>query len=240
MQQAEPLILNIETATRICSVALSKGENLLSLRESNEDRSHGALLTVFMKEVLEETGTDPGSIDAIAVSKGPGSYTGLRIGVSATKGFAYARNIPVIGIVTLKSLTIAAMEQAGVREFIKAHDDLLFCPMIDARRMEVFTAIYDLDLNEINPVNAKIIDEDSFREILDEKPVMFFGDGAEKVKEVLKHDNAHFQEHIFPSAKFMIPLSIKAFLKKAFEDTAYFEPFYLKDFIATIPRRKVL
>ena len=235
-----PLILHLETATNVCSVAVSQGEKLLALRESNEDRSHGALLTVFMDEVMKEAGLSPGDIHAIAVSKGPGSYTGLRIGVSATKGFAYARNIPVIGIITLQSLAVSARKASALESLTKKYDNLLLCPMIDARRMEVYTAMYDLQLQEKQPVSASVIDEDSFSNILKNQPIAFFGNGSEKARKVIRHPNANYISAVQTSAKDMIPLALEAFHQSRFEDTAYFEPFYLKDFIATIPKRKVL
>jgi len=236
----EPVILHIETATNVCSVAISRGNSLLALKESEEDRSHSALLTVFIDEILKDSGMEPGQLDAVSVSKGPGSYTGLRIGVSATKGIAYARNIPVIGIITLQAMAIAASENKKVKKQMDTHPDLLLCPMIDARRMEVYTALYDRKFREYRPVTAEIIDENSYKEILDKQPVLFFGNGAEKITGIIKHQNAVFESGIIPSSKWMIPLSLEAFEKQAFEDTAYFEPFYLKDFIATTPKRKVI
>lgn len=236
----EPLILHLESATNVCSVALSEGEKILAIRESAEDRSHGKLLTVFVEEVLKEAGKNADQLDAVAVSKGPGSYTGLRIGVSVTKGIAYARNIPVIGIITLQSMTLTAMDNQSVQQLQRDHPDLLFCPMIDARRMEVFCAIYDARMNETAPVSAIIVEENSFKKVLDTHHVVFFGNGADKVKGTIQHENAHFITGIEPSSKQMVPLASEAFNKKQFEDTAYFEPFYLKDFVATIPKKKVL
>lgn len=238
--QKNPLILHLETATNVCSVALSEGDRLLALRERSEDRSHGTLLTLFIEEVLKEAGKKTEQLDAVAVSKGPGSYTGLRIGVSATKGIAYAQNIPVTGIITLESITLAAMEHPAVEKLHLEYPDLLFCPMIDARRMEVFTAVYNDHLKEIESVSATIVDENSFDKILRKHHIVFFGNGAEKIKGTIRHENAHIITGIEPSAKQMVPLAIKKFLNKEFEDTAYFEPFYLKDFIATIPKKKVL
>jgi tRNA threonylcarbamoyladenosine biosynthesis protein TsaB len=235
-----PLILHLETATNICSVALSKGDNMLAIRESSEDRSHGSLLTLFVDEVLKEAGIQPRDLDAIAVSKGPGSYTGLRIGVSAAKGFAYAASIPVIGVITLQAMAIAALNNETVKAMINRHPDLLLCPLIDARRMEVFTAFYDSSCELHTPVTATIIDENSFQTILESTPVVFFGNGSDKIKGVINHPNAHFIQDIQPSSKFMIPIVIDQFNKKVFENTAYFEPYYLKDFVATIPKKKVI
>lgn len=236
----EPLILLIETATNICSVALSRGEEILSVRESDEDRSHGSLLTLFMQEVMDEAAVKPDQINAVAVSKGPGSYTGLRIGVSVTKGFAYARKIPVIGIVTLQAMTGAATHNNEVRALQQRHPEILFCPMIDAKRMEVFSGLYNKNCQEISPVSALVVDESSFITHLDSHHIAFFGNGSEKVKDVIHHPNAHFISGITPSSSSMVPLALKNYKDKIFEDTAYFEPFYLKDFVATIPKKKVL
>lgn len=234
-----PFILHLETATTVCSVALSKGDTILSFRETHEERSHGATLTLFMDEVLKESGINPAAINAIAVSKGPGSYTGLRIGVSVTKGFAYAQNIPVIGICTLRLMASAAMQNEAVRELQKQFPHLLLCPMIDAKRMEVYSAVYDFEGAEVEPVSAKIIDQNSFENYLDSGPVAFFGNGSDKIKETITHKNGHFIPGITPSSRFMVPLAVKNYQAGIFEDTAYFEPFYLKDFIATIPKKKV-
>jgi len=193
-----------------------------------------------VEEVLEEAGLGPDKLDAVAVSKGPGSYTGLRIGVSATKGIAYARDIPVIGMVTLRAMVLAARDHQEVRKLEISHPGLLFCPMIDARRMEVFSAVYNADLEEKQPVEATIVDGESFRELLDDQPVLFFGNGADKTRDTISNSNALFMSGITPSASFMIPLALEAYRKKEFEDTAYFEPYYLKDFVATTPRKKVL
>lgn len=234
-----PLILNLETATNICSVALCKGENILAKRESDEDRSHGSLLTVFMQEVLEEAGVKPEEISAIAVSKGPGSYTGLRIGVSVTKGFAYGLSIPVIGIVTLQAMVVAATRHRSVKELQQKYPEILFCPMIDARRMEVFSALYDKNRDIISPVSATVVGEKSFSKELEENHIVFFGNGADKLPDIIQHPHAHFIQQIQPSAVAMIPLTIHHYENKIFEDTAYFEPYYLKDFVATTPRKKV-
>ncbi|MEX0987150.1 MAG: tRNA (adenosine(37)-N6)-threonylcarbamoyltransferase complex dimerization subunit type 1 TsaB [Bacteroidales bacterium] len=237
---SQPVIIYVETATNICSVALCKGEDLISIRESDEDRSHGSLLTVFMDDVLKESGLVPGDIEAISVSKGPGSYTGLRIGVSVTKGFAYAMNIPVIGIITLQALAVAASSNESFRQLQKKYPDILLCPLIDARRMEVYSAVYDSGFKEIKPVSATIIDEHSFGDLLATKQVAFFGNGSDKVHGIISHPNAHIIKDINPSALHMMPLTLPAFEKKEFENSAYFEPFYLKDFIATTPKNKLL
>lgn len=236
----QPKILHIETATNICAVALSEGENLIFEKMSNEDKSHGKLLTVFIEELFTETNIKPSEIDAVSVSKGPGSYTGLRIGVSVAKGFAYGRNIPVIGIHTLKSLAAGALNNKLISKYIEKNPESLLCPMLDARRMEVYYGIYTARLDNIEPISAKIIDENSFTEHLNSQKIVFFGNGSDKTRSILHHSNALFVEGIEATAKNMIKLAVEAWEKKDFEDTAYFEPFYLKDFVATTSKKKVL
>ncbi|MFC2129307.1 tRNA (adenosine(37)-N6)-threonylcarbamoyltransferase complex dimerization subunit type 1 TsaB, partial [Bacteroidota bacterium] len=228
-----PRILHIETATNICSVALSEGEQLIAIRESDEDKSHGALLSLFMDEVLKEGGLKPEDIHAISVSKGPGSYTGLRIGVSATKGFGYALDIPVIGIDTLLALAIGARSNPEVNKLIEQNIDLLLCALLDARRMEVYSGFYTLENSIFRDIAADVIDASSYEQILRTHPVVFFGNGAQKIKDIIRHSNAHFIDGVVPSAKNMILPSLSAFEKQKFENTAYFEPYYLKDFVAT-------
>lgn len=235
-----PRILHIETATNVCSVVLSEGEKQLAIRESNEDKSHGSLLSVFMGEVLSEAGYKPGDMHAISVSKGPGSYTGLRIGVSAVKGFSYALELPIIGIDTLLALAIGAQSTSAAQKLITRHPDLLLCPLLDARRMEVYSGFYTLEHKSFRKVSADIIDENSYKEILEAQPVLFFGNGAFKVKESIHHPNAFFIDDIEPSAKNMILTSLELYEKRDFEDAAYFEPYYLKDFVATTPKKKIL
>jgi tRNA threonylcarbamoyladenosine biosynthesis protein TsaB len=217
------LILNIETATTVCSVSISKDGQLIAFKEQNGDYSHAENLTLFIEEVIKQSGITLKQLDAVAVSKGPGSYTGLRIGVSTAKGLCYALEKPLIAINTLEHLSLSLSLKEGE----------LACAMIDARRMEVYCAIYDQQGKELMPTSAEIIDEHSFAGFLKEHKIIFVGDGAAKCKDVLsKNKNAVFVENIFPSAKNMIPLSEKAFQKKQFENLAYFEPFYLKDFVA--------
>ena len=169
--------------------------------------------------------------DAVAVSGGPGSYTGLRIGVSMAKGICYGRNLPLIGLPTLEVLCVPVLL------YHELPDDALLCPMIDARRMEVYSAVYDRALNVIRKVGADVIDENSYQEYLDKGPVYFFGNGALKCKDKIVHPNARFLENIYPLASNMSPLSEKALAKEDFKDVAYFEPFYLKEFIATKPNK---
>ena len=235
-----PIILNLETSTQVCSVALSRGSSLLGKRESHEDKSHSKLLAVFIRELLKENKLEPSGLRAVAVSKGPGSYTGLRIGVSTAKGIAYGSGIPLIGIGTLDLLFSGGLQHPEIKRLISRNDSTLFCPMIDARRMEVYTAIYSTSGDIIENVSAKIIDENSFTGELESGPVVFFGNGAEKCRDKITHPNATFIADIESSAEFMIPLSNKSWQQKKFEDLAYFEPFYLKDFIATIPKNKII
>jgi len=217
------LILNIETATTMCSVSIGKDGKLVALKELNGDYTHAENLTLFIEAVVKQAGIQLSDLDAIAVSKGPGSYTGLRIGVSTAKGLCYSLDKPLIAINTLQHLSLTLSEGEGI----------LLCPMIDARRMEVYCAVYDSNGNEIVPTAAEIIDENSFADLLKKGKMVFFGDGAAKCKETFaSNSNAIFRDDIYPSAKNMIPLSEKAFNAKQLEGVAYFEPFYLKDFVA--------
>lgn len=238
---AAPLILHIETATDICSVALSQGDQQLSLAESGPERSHAALLNPFIRKVFEETGKELASIDAVAISKGPGSYTGLRIGVSTAKGIAYALEKPLIASGTLDNMAFGALDHPSVQELFQEHgEQLLLCPMLDARRMEVYSCFFTSGMKVVREVAADVIDRDSFRDLLEKHPVCFFGNGSMKCEEVLDHPHAFFVPGLNPSASQMILPALTRFRQKAFEDVAYFEPYYLKDFVATIPRKKVL
>jgi tRNA threonylcarbamoyladenosine biosynthesis protein TsaB len=224
------LILNLETATTVCSVSLGKDGKLLALKELQGDYTHAENLTLFIEEVLNQAEIKLSEIDAIAISKGPGSYTGLRIGVSSAKGLCYALNKPLIAIDTLQHLSLNLSVS-----IVKKAEDIVLCPMIDARRMEVYCALYNISNDCIKPTWAEIIEEYSFADLFSNlsNRIYFFGDGSTKCKEVLSlKKNALFIENVFPSAKNMIPLSEKAFLNNQFEDIAYFEPFYLKDFVA--------
>ncbi len=192
------------------------------------------MLTVFIGEAMAEAGIDYRELSGVAVSRGPGSYTGLRIGVSAAKGICYGADIPLIALDTLLIMA------RGLLRNLADNDGLLLCPMIDARRMEVYTALYDTAGTRVKDITAEIIDNDSFKDYLDERKIIFFGDGSGKCRDTLKHPNAVFIEGIYPSACYMAQLSFKAFAEKKFEDTAYFEPFYLKDFLATTPKNKMI
>jgi tRNA threonylcarbamoyladenosine biosynthesis protein TsaB len=216
-------ILNIETSTKACSVALFSGKELVSHKEHVEEKfSHSEKLSLYMLEVLDLAKITFTDLSAIAISMGPGSYTGLRIGVSTAKGLCYALDIPLISISTLQAMAY------GI-SLTKKSD--VFCPMIDARRMEVYSAFYNAKNKLIRKIQADIIDEKSYQKELTDK-VLFFGDGSEKLHETIIHDNASFVSNFHPSAKFLGPLAYKKFQETDFEDTAYFEPYYLKDFIA--------
>lgn len=231
------LILNIETSSKVCSVALSDGEKIVHIVESTDINDHSASLTVFIEQIIKKTGIPFKAIDAIAVSKGPGSYTGLRIGVSAAKGICYGSNKPLIGISTLQALVSGLLLQNEVQELIEKNQKVNLCPMIDARRMEVYTALYDADGCKLQDIKAEVLSEDSFSNQLSNNLIIFFGNGADKFNNIIQHPNAIFIDGIEPSARYISQLSHKAFLANQFEDIAYFEPFYLKDFVATTPKK---
>ena len=233
------VILNIETSTEVCSVSLARNGELLFEKGNNQEMNHSALLTVFVSEIFEKSNFSIKNIDAVAVSKGPGSYTGLRIGVSAAKGLCYALEKPLIAINTLDSMADYTAE--NIRNFTNPDtDNILLCPMIDARRMEVYTALYNLNGETVKLVDAVIIDEKSFSEYFENYKILFFGNGAEKCKNHIINPNAIFKGPLKTSARFMQSLSEDKYNKNEFEDVAYFEPFYFKDFTATIPKNKVL
>lgn len=221
-------ILNIETSTNVCSVALSQDGVCLYEDVNMEGPSHAQVLAGYVKNVVSFADSHAIPIDAIAISKGPGSYTGLRIGVSEAKGVAYGRDAKLLSVPTLKLLTVPIL--LGHEEL---PEDALLCPMIDARRMEVYCALYDRALNEVVQTQALVIDSDSFKDYLDKQPIYFMGNGADKCVETIQRPNAHFIKNIVPRAKNMIPLAEMAMAKEQFEDVAYFEPFYLKEFVAT-------
>lgn len=226
-------ILQIETSTPVCSVALSINGNTIALKEEAAQNIHAAKLTLFIDEVIQTAGLKYADLDAVAVSKGPGSYTGLRIGVSTAKGLCFALDKPLIGINTLQMMANGYMSQ-------NPNYEGLICAMIDARRMEVFTATYNCKLQEVEATNAKIVDESSFISILESNPIAFIGDGAEKCRLVLNHQNADFSSFNFNSAANMSTLAFTAYNNQNFEDVAYFEPFYLKDFVFTTPKNKAI
>lgn len=233
------LILIIETSTEVCSVALTKDGTLIDIIESKEGQNHARLVTVFAEKLLSGNNIKAGELDAVAVSKGPGSYTGLRIGVSTAKGICFAGRIPLIAVGTLEAMTkhvILNRIQLGISE----NKSTLFCPMIDARRMEVFSMLLDKDGRIVKPITAEIIDESFLSGELSEKQVVFFGNGSEKCKKVITSPNALFLTSISASAQHLCELVWQAYNNNQFEDVAYFEPFYLKDFVATVSKKNVL
>ena len=225
-------ILNIETSTDVCSVAVSQDGALLFEKTDLQGPNHAVSLGVFVDEALSFTDNHGIPFDAVAVSCGPGSYTGLRIGVSMAKGICYARNLPLIAVPTLELLAVPVL--LGHEEL---PDDALLCPMLDARRMEVYAAVYDRALRQVRGIQADVVDADTYRPWLDEHPVYFFGNGAAKCMETIGHPNARLREGIVPLAKHMYPLAEKRIAQEKFEDVAYFVPFYLKDFVAKLPRK---
>lgn len=227
-------ILLIETSAKACSVALSQDFNIEFKRETLEGPNHASVLGLFVEDAIKYARENEMMPDAVAVSAGPGSYTGLRIGVSEAKGIAFGLNIPLIGISTLEALCCHVMFSPILEEGMPENG--YYCPMIDARRMEVYTALYDNALKEARPVKAEIIDDTFLKEELEDHPIYFFGDGADKCQDVIKHPNAHFIPNIRPMASDLMALAIKRFKQGAFDDTAYFVPFYLKDFVAALPK----
>ena len=223
-------ILNIETSTTVCSVSLSENGTCKCVRENFSGNNHSELIGVFTQEVLAEAGVEPKDLDAVALSIGPGSYTGLRIGTSFAKGLCYGSDLKLITIPTLKIIAQNAKEKYSIE------DDALLCPMIDARRMEVYNCIYDASLGEVRETQPEIIDENSFAEILQNKKVYFCGNGAAKCKQFITHENAIFLDEVYPLATSMISLAEEAFAKNDFADVAYFEPFYLKAAHVTMPK----
>ena len=220
-------ILNIETATTNCSVSLAKEGTVIGLKEDNNlSYSHAERLHVYIDEVLKTANVSKNQLSAIAISKGPGSYTGLRIGVSAAKGLCYALSLPLISVPTLEALAHQVDNPKGT-----------IVAMLDARRMEVYSAIYDAHHNETRTTEAEVLTSESYQELLESTLVYFVGNGVAKTKDIITHKNAQFIEDKLPSAKQMCTLSYDKFKTNIFEDVAYFEPFYLKDFIA-IPSKK--
>lgn len=231
-------ILLIETATKICSIALETNHELLALREDNSGKySHAEKITVFIDEVMKESETDFSELDAVAVSMGPGSYTGLRIGASTAKGICYAAEKPLIAIDTLQAMACGMLNNP--KQKIGEND--LLCPMIDARRMEVFCAFFNSKGEKITETEALVINENSFSNYFQNQRIWFFGDGAEKFTETFQNQpNAIICNDFNISAAQMIPLAEKSFQNNEFVDVAYFEPFYLKDFVAGISTVKGL
>lgn len=225
-------ILHIETSTKVCSVAVTEDGEVLFKKADQEGPSHAVQLGVFVDEALSYIDHHGIPFDAVAVSCGPGSYTGLRIGVSMAKGICYGRDLKLISVPTLELLCVPVLLYQE-----ELPEDALLCPMIDARRMEVYAAIYDRALNPVRGIQADIVDEYTYLEYLDHHPVYFFGDGAGKCKAKIMHPNAHFLSDIQPLAQNMGPLAERALACDRVEDVAYFEPFYLKEFVASTPKK---
>jgi tRNA threonylcarbamoyladenosine biosynthesis protein TsaB len=232
------MIICLETATNLCSVALCGNDGVIAIRESDETKSHASVLTVFIDELLRENGVKLNELEAIAVSKGPGSYTGLRIGVSVAKGIAYGASLPLIAINTTLSMFHGFAANKIKRK--EADSDTIFCPMLDARRMEVYYALYNSEGKIIKDISAEVITAESFREIPARQQILFFGNGSAKCREVISRPDSCFDNDYRISAAHIHKPAYEAYDGKIFEDVAYFEPFYLKDFIATTQRKNIL
>ena len=228
----ENLIL-IETSTSLCSVALARDGKVISERISSEPRAHASLTAVFVSEVLQEAGIKAADCSAVAVGKGPGSYTGLRVGVSTAKGLCFGAGIPLISVGTLDTLAWQAKDEGLLPEGCRH-----IVPMVDARRMEVYTGIFTPEGRQTSPTEAMIVEDNSFGTLLEEGPVLFIGDGADKCKDVLTHPNAHFVQ-CCPKASAMLHPALHSLSDGAIEDVAYFEPFYLKEFTTTVSKKKL-
>ena len=243
-------IILIETSTSLCSTALAENGVIVAYRESSAPKAHASLTAVFIQEMLQERGLTIADCDAVCVSKGPGSYTGLRVGVSTAKGLCFGSGKPLLAVGTLDTL-VAQAQMAGhdggnvIPDLIG--DPHFIIPMIDARRMEVYTAVYEIatapaepgnDVKQLTETAPAIIDENSFSEYLEQGPCLFIGDGAGKCADVIKHPNAHFCQ-CHPNASAMLEPALQTYKEKRFEDVAYFEPFYLKEFVATVSKKKL-
>jgi tRNA threonylcarbamoyladenosine biosynthesis protein TsaB len=226
-------ILLIETSTALCSTALAENGAIISYRESSAPKAHASLTAVFIDEMLKEKGISIADCDAVCVSMGPGSYTGLRVGVSTAKGLCFGSGKPLMAVGTLDTLVAQAVAEGLVPEGCR-----YIIPMIDARRMEVYSAVFTPDCQQITETQPVIVDENSFASQLEEGPVLFIGDGAGKCADVIKHPNAGFVQ-CWPKADAMLMPAMEAYKEKRFKDVAYFEPFYLKDFVATVSKKKL-
>ena len=228
-------ILHIETSTNVCSVAVSEDGKVIFDKADRTGNNHAEALGSFVDEAMSFADSHAIPLDAVAVSGGPGSYTGLRIGVSMAKGVCYALDIPLLSVPTLRLMCVPVLLRYDEME-----DNALLCPMIDARRMEVYAALYDRALKPVREIQADVVDADTYRKWLDERPVYFFGNGAAKCMETIAHPNARLIEGIEPLAKWMMPLAEKKMLNDIHEDVAYYVPFYLKDFVAKTPKSPLL
>ena len=227
-------ILNIETSTDGCSVAISDSGQVIFNKEDHSGPNHAVKLGVYVDEALDFLDSHGLPLEAVAVSCGPGSYTGLRIGVSMAKGICYGRGVKLIAVPTLELMAVPVLLGEHPED-----EDALIVPMLDARRMEVYAEVLDRALKVVRPIQADIVDADTYKEYLDQHHVYFFGNGAAKCMETINHPNAHLVEGIEPLAKNMAPLAEKRFVEGKFEDVAYFVPFYLKDFVAKMPKKLI-
>ncbi|MBO4613068.1 MAG: tRNA (adenosine(37)-N6)-threonylcarbamoyltransferase complex dimerization subunit type 1 TsaB [Bacteroidaceae bacterium] len=228
-------ILHIETSTKVCSVALSENGACLFEEADFEGPNHATRCGVFVENALSFANSHAIPVDAVAISEGPGSYTGLRIGYSMAKGVCYGYNIPLIALPTLEIMCVPVLLYRGELE-----DDALLVPTIDARRMEVYSAVYDRALKPVRGIQADVVDGDTYREYLDRGPVYFFGDGSNKLRTVIQHPNARFLDDINPLAKYMYPLAERRYVRAEYTDVAYSEPFYLKEFVAVKPKNVLM
>ncbi|MBR5749290.1 MAG: tRNA (adenosine(37)-N6)-threonylcarbamoyltransferase complex dimerization subunit type 1 TsaB [Prevotella sp.] len=226
-------ILHIETSTNVCSVAVSEDSQVIFQQDDHSSLGHAEKLGTMVDEALSFTDNHAIPFDAVAVSCGPGSYTGLRIGVSMAKGICYGRDLKLIAVPTLELLCVPVL----LREI--PEEDALLCPMLDARRMEVYAGIYNRALKPVREIGADVVTEETYKEYLDKHPVYFFGNGAQKCMATINHPNAHLIEGIEPLAKWMQPLAERRLLNEQFEDVAYFVPYYLKDFVAKLPKKLI-
>ena len=224
--------LHIEASTDICSVAVPEDAQGIYEQENHDGHNHAVQLAPFVDEAIRFAENHAIPLDAVAVSSGPGSYTGLRIGTSMAKGVCYGRGVSLVAIPTLELMCVPVLLQEMVKE-----ENALLCPMIDARRMEVYAQIFDRALHEVRPIQADVVDADTYSEYLDERPVYFFGNGAAKCMDVIAHPNARYIDGIEPLAKNMFPLAERRIAQGQTEDVAYFVPFYLKDFVAKMPKK---
>ena len=224
-------ILNIETSTDVCSVSVSQDGACIFSQEDHEGPNHAVKLGTFVDEALSFADSHAIPLDAVAVSCGPGSYTGLRIGASMAKGICFGQDLKLIAVPTLELMAVPVLLREEVEE------GALLCPMIDARRMEVYSAVFDRALHEVRGIQADVVDAETYREYLDRGPVYFFGNGAEKCMEVINHPNARLIKGVEPLAKWMFPIAERRIAQEKYEDVAYFVPFYLKDFVAHQPKK---
>ena len=226
-------ILHIETSDRVTSVAVSQDGQVIFEKEDREGMNHAEHIGGYVDEALSFTDNHAIPFDAVAVSQGPGSYTGLRIGTSIAKGVCFGRDLKLVAVPTLQLLCVPVLLREAVPE------GAMLCPMLDARRMEVYAAVYDRTLGELRPTQADVVNGDTYRQWLDRQPVYFFGPGAAKCMEAISHPNAHLIEGIEPLAKWMMPLAERKLMRGETEDVAYFTPFYLKDYVAKLPKKLV-